>query len=332
MKRWLVSSLLVLALSAQPGSSMAEAEAMLRRGDAVGAWEKLEALLKTKPAADPEAYVMGSVALMQMRRKSDAEQLLEAGWRRMPRAVRIEKQYALLLGTLPFPEAETRFLARLKERPTAAWLARAWARVLVERGQPDPRTEEMVKRAARLLPADFEAQFRLGAWACLKYQNGLCLSQMRKSLPMAPSPQSAMECATFLGIAEETEGNVKAAEVAFLKAWRLNEQLPAPNADAMARYVEFLLKQKRSKEAEPRLQQLLQRFPDHAATLFEQAKLEAERGDGAKATATAERALGNAADNAEFLRQIHQFLARQYFALQDREAAERHQQWLRDHP
>jgi lipopolysaccharide biosynthesis regulator YciM len=107
--------------------------------------------------------------------------------------------------------------------------------------------------------------------------------------------------------------------------------LQIPGERSGMAYVEFLERYERDEEAQPCVSEILSATPGSGAARFSRAKSLAKRGNYEQAIMEANMAMTVAGANRDFLRTLHVFLARSYFAVGKKEEAQTHQLWLEKH-
>jgi tetratricopeptide (TPR) repeat protein len=326
--------LLLLAFMAAPDTDVRAAEASLAKGEYRKALQMLEAIARSEPASDPEIWVMMAVAHWNLGEKTAAVETCEHGLAIFPTAAGIATYYVSLLPeALPAPEARARIEQALERSSESGVLKKALGKALLDSNPDDPRIERLLAAARTILPADPEAHYLYGRWACLHQKERPCSEALAKSLSL--SPANNYSAATLLngmiGVAEDRLGKAGEARAAFERALAAYRRLEPPVPDVPYQYVRFLIDRGESADAERVNAVILSRNPEFAPSHLEQAKFLLRAGKRDEAVAEALTALERPAADRAQLRAIHVFLVKAYSSLGREKEAQRHQEWVDAH-
>jgi tetratricopeptide (TPR) repeat protein len=337
---------LLLAVSWPPGGTAVSGRAdtgeafeipEARRLLEAGQFEKAEQILERYLAANrqgPEsAYLLLVETLRQLNRLDRAVSVCELGLEHIGEPAALERLYVDLTQQQGNQELfKTRLKRQLQRRPDSLIFQKALGYFLLKENLRDRRAAELLTRAATQAPADPEARFLYGQWACLNNKNDLCIVELEEALRLSPPNDYAfMQICTMLAMAERNRNNPEPAAEWFRKGLSYNRKLSPPDAVAAYQYVKFLLETSRDNDAMVLVDEILRWSPAFGPARYERAralsragKLEEAAVEGEIALQTLER------DDASLLPAAHAFMARTYFALKRITEARFHQAWIEE--
>ena len=193
-------------------------------------------------------------------------------------------------------------------------------RLLSMRGQIHEAFQALEK-AARLNPANAEAQFRLAIWFFGVMLSAEAAARFEKVAILRPVDALALD---YLALSREALGEAEGAEAAYRSALKVNE---GAFFDSFLdyNYGRFLLKQMRLEESRSHLDRAVALMPDHRGVYYERAKLNMALNDFQAAREDAERALGlRNPGNLVLDVQVYYLLSNVYARLGERELARKY--------
>jgi tetratricopeptide (TPR) repeat protein len=339
MKRVFLARGLLLLLSAaasvagqqrQPDPNLLAAESYMRRGNCAKALEALEVVFKLDPKPPAGAYLILASCRYSLGDKTMALEALENGLQAHPAAQDLAREYVALLPTvLGKQEVRAKLVLRLKAQPGHPIYSMTLARLLLELEPTSAATGQTLADTARALPRDPEARFLYGQWACLNNRHSLCVAELKKALLLSPpNDQARMQIYTLTAMAFDELGRETEAEAAYRRALQANRKLAQPSPHSTQKFVEFLARQNRDREAQALAGEILKFAASFGPAHFEIAKWLARQNRLEEALAEAKHALDNLDGETETLRAVHAFLAKTYFAAGRPDQAKIHEEWI----
>jgi tetratricopeptide (TPR) repeat protein len=315
--------------SAQDPNLLA-AESYLKQQNYAKAIEALDLVFRFQPRPDAKAYLMLAACHSNLGAKERAIEAIESGIAAHPASVKIAEYHAALLEEAIDAEmAKAKLRDRIRQQPRVAPYQKALARLLLRTEPSAPATAQTLKQLSVALPLDAEARYLYGQWACLNEHHKLCVSEMGRTLKLAPLNTAAhMQIYTLIALAEVELNHPARAHNAFRRALAANRRLDRFNPLAAHKFVEFLARQNREDEAQSIVDEILKGAPQFAPARLERARWLAKKRQYDLALAEANLALKDAGEDRELLRAAHALLARTYFAAGRPEEAKPHQQWI----
>lgn len=225
----------------------------------------------------------------------------------------------LLLRAGKFEAAQAAVEAAVKESPQSVEALALQGRIAMARSDFD-LARASFQRAAGLAPDSAGVQFLLGFFHYVDndfVQAKPVLERARKLAP-ADSRTALFLALTYEGLAQPTAG-----EDLFRETLRLEAKARRPSVESFVAYARMLFSQGRFEEAQRLVGQALRLAPDSREALYEQARLDFERGEFGECIARALRALQANGDGVT-PRQIHFLLSRAYGRLGDMGRAAEH--------
>ncbi len=311
------------------------AEDFLEKGDYGKALEALELVLRMRPKEDPEVYIMLAVCRVNLNDKRGALDTCEQGLRAIPGNARIENYCAALMTDMLSGDA---LLERLNEalahNPNSGVLQKAFGKALLDARSDDPRTEQLLASAHKVLPRDAEAQFLYGKWACLHQKEAACVEALTSSLALTkPDNYAALVLINgMLGVAQDRLNRPRAAILAFERALAAYSKLDPPVPEVPYQYVRFLITRSQHADAQRVNAEILRRNPQFAPAHLEQAQFLFRAGRIEQSVEEANLALQYTAPEKTQLRAVHAFLVKAYAALGRAGDARSHQEWVEANP
>lgn len=193
-------------------------------------------------------------------------------------------------------------------------------RLLSMRGQIHEAFQALEK-AARLNPANAEAQFRLAIWFFGLRLSADAAPRFEKVATLRPVDALALD---YLALSREALGEAEGAEAAYRSALKVNE---GAFFDSFLdyNYGRFLLKQMRLEESRSHLDRAVALMPDHRGVHYERAKLKMALSDFQAAREDGERALSlRNPGNLVLDVQVYYLLSNVYARLGERELARKY--------
>ncbi len=301
-------------------SSIRSAAEALDRGDWAEAERRLQPLSASH--ADCGGTVLGLARLRAAQGEADeAERLFARAIALAPndaRAHALFAQYWLSRGQPARAEELTaRALSLNLDCPEALVVK---GRLLSMRGQIHEAFQALEK-AARLNPANAEAQFRLAIWFFGLMLSAEAAPRFEKVATLRPVDALALD---YLALSREALGEAEGAEAAYRSALKVNE---GAFFDSFLdyNYGRFLLKQMRLEESRSHLDRAVALMPDHRGVHYERAKLKMALSDFQGAREDAERAVGlRNPGNLVLDVQVYYLLSNVYARLGERELARKY--------
>ncbi len=323
-----VAYLSAIAMAADP--VLKQAGALLDTQDYAGAAALLENAAKAS-SRDPEVYLMLAVARMNLRQPQGAVDACDRGLKTAPGSARLESYCTGLLVQAVAPaEIVAHLDGALAAHPGSGVLKKALGKALLETSPNDVRVEALLRTAATALPADPDAHYSYGQWACMHEKSAVCITEMQKTLSLSePSNfRASLGANTFIAMAEESQEHFDAAARAYRAALDANRRLTPFNPDPAFQYVRFLQTRSEDETAAALVEEILRRAPHFAPARFERAKALFREGLAKEAAKEAETCLEDSTGDKTELRAIRSFLVKTYSVLGQEADAARHQAWV----
>lgn len=282
----------------QPDVRKTLAQAYLAEGNTKEAIAELERSVSVDPKADPDIYLMLARSYLQIPDETKAKEVLNRG--------------------------ETYF-------PASADYWRGIAGILFEVNPEGILTEEAIRRLVRKFPGDAAGHTLYADWAYTKNDYDSCRRALQTASTLNPREETKIRILALNGMMEGNNERPGAAEPLLRESYAINRNLHFPDERSAMAYVEFLERYERDEEAQRCVSEILSATPGSGAARFSRAKFLAKKGDHEQAIAEANLATTVAGNNRDFLRTLHVFLARSYFAVGKKEEAQKHQLWLEKH-
>lgn len=311
------------------------AEDHLRKGEYQKALEALDLAARMHPKQDAEIYVMMAVCRMNLDDGRGALEACEQGFLALPGNSRIESYCsALMPEVLSGDELRERLTAALAHNPDSGSLQKALGRALLDVRSDDPRTEQLLAGARKLLPRDAEAHFLYGKWACVHQKEAECVQALTTSLSLTkPGNYAAAVLVNgMIGVAQDRLDHPRAATLAFERALAAYEKLNPPVPEVPYQYVRFLITRSQHADAQRVNAVILRRNPQFAAAHLEKAQFLFRASRIQPALDEANLALKYSPPDKTQLRAIHSFLVKAYAAMSRPDDARVHQRWVEENP
>jgi tetratricopeptide (TPR) repeat protein len=317
-------------IQSTPDPNLLAAESYLKQQNYAKAIEALDLVFRLQPRPDANAYLMLAACHSHLGAKEKAIEAIERGSAAYPASVKIAEYHAALLEEAIDAEmVKARLRERIRQQPRVTPYHKALARLLLRTEPSTPATAQTLKQLRATLPLDAEARYLYGQWACLNAHHELCVSELGRTLKLAPVNATAyMQIYTLIALAEVELNRPARAQDAFRRALTANRRLDRFNPLAAHKFVEFLSRQNREAEAQRIVDEILKAAPQFAPARLERANWLAKKRQFEIALTEANLALKHAGEDRELLRAAHALLARTYFAAGRPEEAKPHQQWI----
>ncbi len=205
---------------------------------------------------------------------------------------------------------------------------RGIARIFFDVNPDGVLTEEMIKQLVARFPRDAASYTLLADWAYAKNDYDSCGQALKTARTLAPAEETSIRILALNGMMEGNQERPDSAERLLGDSYVINRRLHFPDQHSAMAYVEFLERNQRDVEAQRCVSEILSVAPGSSAAHFSRARFLAKRGEHSKAIEEAELAMAAAGTNRNLLRTLHAFMARSYFAIGNKEEAQKHQLWL----
>ena len=314
--------------------NLAAAMDYLKLNDIPNAIRALERAEQAAPRSSPEIYILLATAHLHLHERDAAFETCQKGLKLFPHSPPLARYYVSLALSQSEPVEQ---VARLEEAlvisPQSPYIQMALGRVLAESDWHNLLAEGLLHAAARKLPRDPEARYRYASWLCSHEKSEQCVTEISVALALDPGNLVAqMQGYAYMGNAEDALGHVDSADRAFKRSLDLNARLGWPNVRVPTYYARFLTDQGRVKEAEQKLQEVLQRSPDNGPARRELARLYAVTGRMQEAVAEGRRALAYPQGEIADQRALRLILIKALVSLGQKAEAEEYEEWVREHP
>ena len=224
-------------------------------------------------------------------------------------------------------EADVAVKAALRESPQSVKALTLQGRIAMAQNDFDV-AKRSLQQAVSLAPDDAGVHFLLGF--CHYVDNDFVQAQpvLDRARRMAPSDARTT---LFLALTHEGLARPSVAEDLFKQTLRLEARAQRPNVESFVAYARMLYTQGRLDEAQVQVAAALRLEPHSGTALYEQARLDFERGKFADSVERAKQAL-QAESDAVTPRQIHFLLSRAYSRLGDAHLAAEHRRQFESMP
>jgi len=192
-----------------------------------------------------------------------------------------------------------------------------------------PESFRAMEKAARVGPANPEAQYQLGVLLFRRKLHPDAVVQFQRALALRPHDARTFD---YLALCYEALGDAERAEQSYEAALEVNE---APFFDSFLdhNYGRFLLKERRLSESQSHLDRAVALLPNSRAAYYERGKLNLALERYQPARQDAERALSLRDENGLVLDvQVHYLLATVYARLGEAVLAHKHAELARTTP
>jgi tetratricopeptide (TPR) repeat protein len=299
-----------------------------------GQWRNAERRLLALETSHPDC---GDVALGLARVRdfqggdAEAERLFARALRLAPDDARthaLVAEHALSRGQLARADYESSLALSLEPECSEALVASG--RLLGIQGRL-PESFRAMEKAARVGPANPEAQYQLGVLLFRRKLHPDAVVQFRRAVALRPHDARAFD---FLALCYEALGDAERAERSYKAALETNEPR-SPFFDFFLdhNYGRFLLKERRLSESQPHLDRAVALLPNSRAAYYERGKLNLALERYPAAREDAERALSLRDEGGLVLDvQVHYLLATVYARLGEVDLARRHAELARTTP
>lgn len=285
---------------AQPPSPWDRGARLAEEGNYAAAVQTLTSALASSPAPTAAPYLLLSDCYVQMKRPTDAEQILRKGLSAHPANPVLE----LFLGEL-----------LMDVQPYS-----------LEAGQ-------LLEHSVRTAPHDPEARHSYARWAHMNLRERICVAQEKAALLLPGLDDvTLLEMNTLLGICSGRIEDAAGARAAFRRANAINLRQKTYDPVTAWQYVQFLRRFGEDAEVQSIVGEILQRVPEFGLARLERAKYFDREGQPVKAAEAAQLVLQSAGNDLDVERAAHGILARSFTALGETANAAREQAWIEAHP
>jgi tetratricopeptide (TPR) repeat protein len=194
-----------------------------------------------------------------------------------------------------------------------------------------PESFRAIEKAARVDPANAEAQYQLGVLLFRRKLHPDAVAQFQRAVALRPHDARAFD---FIALCYEALGDAERAEQSYEAALEVNEPR-SPFFDSLLdhNYGRLLLEERRLSESQPHLDRAVALLPNSRAAHYERGKLNLALGRYPAAREDAERALSLSNEGGLVLDvQVHYLLATVYARLGETELARKHAELARTTP
>jgi tetratricopeptide (TPR) repeat protein len=321
--------------SAAPALTVQAATTAMKRSDFEKAAGMLEAIIASKPSADPEVYIMLATCRSNLKQGAEAIEACERGLKQHSRSARLDEFYvSMLRGWAGEAEMKAKLVESVRRNPDSPVYAMALAEVLLMEDQVgfEAQIEPLVKKAVSARPLDPEAHYLYGRWACVNAHNDVSIRELTRALELThDNDRAKMQTHALLGVTYTATHETAKAEQHYQRAIELDRKLAPFDPAVFMQYVKFLEFVQRADDSQKVIAELLQRAPEYGEAHLGRAQYLSDHDKFEEAAAEGELALKNAGQNLAAQREAHLLLAKTYRALGRTEEAKVHQDWVKAH-
>jgi tetratricopeptide (TPR) repeat protein len=323
------------AADASFDANLKSASAAMKQGDFARAAGLLDVAIASRPACDPEVYIMLATCRANLKQGAQAIEACERGLKQHSRSFRLDAAYVTFLRAFAGDaDMKAKLVESVRRNPGSALYAMALAELLL---REDPveyqaQIETLVKKAVLARPLDPEAHYLYGRWACVNAHNDVSVRELTRALELThDNDRAKMQMHSFLAITYTANHEMTKAEQQYQKAAELVRKLTPFEPLVLMQYARFLEFIQRADEAQKINAELLQRAPDYGPAHLLRARFLSDHNRFEEAAAEGELGLKYAGEDLSAQREAHLVLGKTYHALGREEEAKIHQEWVKAH-